>query len=70
MLHVVYTDGLSFGLNSNHTITTFLFILFLILTLNKHADDQEGPWLSRGAGQYTDVILQTVRDPTSLSAQH
>lgn len=42
----------------------------LILTLNKHADDQKGPWLSRGAGQYTDEILQTVRDPTSLSAQH
>ena len=41
----------------------------LILTLNKHADDQEGPWLSRGAGQYTDEKLQTVRDPTSLSAQ-
>ena len=41
----------------------------LILTLNKHVDDQEGPWLSRGAGQYTDEKLQTVRDPTSLSAQ-
>ena len=44
--------------------------MFLILTLNKHADDQSGLWLSRGAGQYTDEKLQTVRDPTSLSAQH
>ena len=70
MLHVVYAEGLSFELNSNPTSAPFPFILFLILTLNKHADDQEGPWLSRGAGQYTDVILQTVRDPTSLSAQH
>ena len=41
----------------------------LILTLNKHADDQSGLWLSRGAGQCTDEKLQTVRDPTSLSAQ-
>ena len=40
-----------------------------ILTLNKHADDQSGLWLSRGAGQCTDEKLQTVRDPTSLSAQ-
>ena len=41
-----------------------------ILTLNIHVVDQAGPWKSRGAGQYTDEILQTVRDPTSLSAQH
>ena len=40
-----------------------------ILTLNRHADDQEGLWPSRGAGPYTDEILQTVRDPTSLGAQ-
>ena len=46
------------------------FYSLIILTLNKHADDQKGLWLSRGAGQYTDEILQTVRDPTSLSAQH
>ena len=70
MLHVVYAAGLSFSHTSNRTNPISLSILFLILTLNKHADDQEGPWLSRGAGQYTDVILQTVRDPTSLSAQH
>ena len=41
----------------------------LILTLNRHADDQEGLWPCGGAGQYTDETLQTVRDPTSLSAQ-
>ena len=41
----------------------------LILTLNRHADDQEGLWPSRGAGPYTDEKLQTVRDPTSLSTQ-
>ena len=55
------------------TITSVCLLFLsdtLILTLNKHADDQEGPWLSRGAGQYTDEIFQTVRDPTSLSAQH
>ena len=40
-----------------------------ILTLNRHADDQIGLWLSRGAGQYTDETLQTVRGPTSLSTQ-
>jgi hypothetical protein len=40
----------------------------LILTLNKHADDQFGLWLCGGAGQYTDVILQTVRDPIPLRA--
>ncbi len=28
--------------------------LHLILTLNKHADDQLGLWLSGGAGPYTD----------------
>jgi len=41
-----------------------------ILTLNIHAGDHADLWKSRGAGQYTDEILQTVRDPTSLSAQH
>jgi hypothetical protein len=40
----------------------------LILTLNKHADDQLGLWLYGGAGQYTDEILQTVRDPIPLGA--
>ena len=70
MLHVVYAEDVPFLIDPNRTSAPFHFILFLILTLNKHADDQEGPWLSRGAGQYTDVILQTVRDPTSLSAQH
>jgi lactate dehydrogenase-like 2-hydroxyacid dehydrogenase len=38
------------------------------LLLNKHADDQAGLWLCGGAGQYTDEILQTVRDPTPLRA--
>jgi hypothetical protein len=41
----------------------------LILTLNKHADDQSDLWLCGGAGQYTDVILQTVRDPIPLRAK-
>ena len=40
----------------------------LILTLDKYADDQAGLWLCGGAGQCTDEILQTVRDPTPLSA--
>lgn len=31
--------------------------------------DQIATWASRGAGLFTDEILQTVRDPTSLSAQ-
>jgi hypothetical protein len=39
-----------------------------ILTLNKHADDQAGLWLCGGAGQYTDEILQTVRDTIPLRA--
>ena len=42
----------------------------LILTLERHADDHEGLWPSGGAGQCTDEIPQTARDPTSLSAQH
>jgi hypothetical protein len=33
------------------------FWLSLILTLNRHADDHDGPWPSRGAGQYTDEKL-------------
>ena len=57
MLHVVYAAGLLFSLTSNRTNPISLSILFLILTLNKHADDQEGPWPSRGAGQYTDEIF-------------
>jgi len=31
--------------------------------------DQIAAWASRGAGLFTDEILQTVRDPASLSAQ-
>ena len=68
-MHVI--NGLAFGIsrsNNFHWMSLFLDGV-PILTLNKHADDQEGPWLSRGAGQCTDEILQTVRDPTSLSAQ-
>ena len=42
----------------------------IILTLNRHADDQEDLWPHRGAGQYTDEKLQAVRDPMSLSAKH
>ena len=43
-------------------------IMKRILTLDKYADDQAGLWLCGGAGQCTDAILQTVRDPTPLSA--
>ena len=52
--------------------TTFYCHLVLEHTYLKQAIavDHEGLWLSRGAGQYTDATLQTVRDPTSLSAQH
>ena len=46
-----------------------VMLIFLILTLNRHADDHVGLWPSRGAGQYTDEKPQTVRDPTSLSTQ-
>jgi hypothetical protein len=46
----------------------FQKIELLILTLNKHADDQAGLWLCGEAGQYTDEILQAVRDPIPLSA--
>ena len=42
----------------------------LILTLEKHEDNNEGLWPSGGAGQCTDEIPQTARDPTSLSVQH
>lgn len=46
---------------SSLALGPFLFVLF--------SDDHVGLWPSRGAGQYTDEKLQTVRDPTSLSAQ-
>ena len=42
----------------------------LILTLERHADDHKCLRPSGGAGQCTDEIPQTARDPTSLSAQH
>ena len=38
--------------------------------LKQPEPDQIAAWASRGAGLFTDEILQTVRDPTSLSAQH
>ena len=37
--------------------------------LKQPEPDQIAAWASRGAGLFTDEILQTVRDPTSLSAQ-
>ncbi len=37
--------------------------------LKQPEPDQFAAWASRGAGLFTDEILQTVRDPTSLSAQ-
>ena len=37
--------------------------------LKQPESDQIAAWASRGAGLFTDEILQTVRDPTSLSAQ-
>ena len=37
--------------------------------LKQPESDQIAAWVSRGAGLFTDEILQTVRDPTSLSAQ-
>ena len=40
-----------------------------VLTLERHADDHEVLWPSGGAGQCTDEITHTARDPTSLSAQ-
>jgi hypothetical protein len=40
-----------------------------ILTLNRLAHDQSGVWPNRGAGQITDEILQTARDPVSLGSQ-
>ena len=42
----------------------------IILTLNRPASDHSGVWPSRGAGPFTSEIPQTVRDSTSLSAQH
>ena len=67
MMHL----GIGGQLKEFFVSTSPQFIPFrsFILTLNRHADDHEGLWPSRGAGQYTDEILQTVRDPTSLSAQ-
>ena len=37
--------------------------------LKQPEPDQLAAWASRGAGLFTDEILQTVRDPTSLGAQ-
>ena len=37
--------------------------------LKQPEPDQIAAWASRGAGLFTDEILQTVRDPTSLGAQ-
>ncbi len=37
--------------------------------LKQPESDQIAAWASGGAGLFTDGILQTVRDPTSLSAQ-
>ena len=37
--------------------------------LKQPEPDQIAAWASRGAGLFTDEILQAVRDPTSLSAQ-
>ena len=37
--------------------------------LKQPESDQIAAWASGGAGLFTDEILQTVRDPTSLSAQ-
>jgi len=37
--------------------------------LKQPESDHIAAWASRGAGLFTDEILQTVRDPTSLSAQ-
>ena len=37
--------------------------------LKQPESDQIAAWASRGAGLFTDETLQTVRDPTSLSAQ-
>ena len=38
-----------------------------ILTLERHADDHLGLWPIGGAGQCTDEILQTARDPYLVS---
>ena len=40
-----------------------------ILTLDRHADDQEGLWSRGEAAQYTHEILQSVRDPSLLVPQ-
>ena len=40
-----------------------------ILTLDRHADDQEGLWSIGEAAQYTHEILQSVRDPSLLIPQ-
>ena len=37
--------------------------------LKQPEPDQIAAWASRGAGLFTDEILPTVRDPTSLGAQ-
>ena len=37
--------------------------------LKQPESDQIAAWVSGGAGLFTDEILQTVRDPTSLCAQ-
>ena len=68
-VHIINGLALAIWTSNNFQCRSLFLDGVPILTLNKHADDQEGPWLSRGAGQCTDEILQTVRDPTSLSAQ-
>ena len=40
-----------------------------ILTLDRHADDQEGLWSRGEAAQYTHEILQSVRDPCLLTPE-
>ena len=60
MKHTYTTDGkchLPHAPHHNHTY------------LKQPEPDQIAAWASRGAGLFTDEILQTVRDPTSLSAQ-
>ena len=37
--------------------------------LKQPESDQIAAWVSGGAGLFTDEILPTVRDPTSLGAQ-
>jgi len=57
---------------ANHDIDLFGMRKFLalhpcnILTLDRHADDQEGLWSRGEAAQYTHEILQSVRDPSLL----